>query len=217
MKDYDYYFFDLDGTLIDSSEGIIHSIQYAIEKMEIPVSQDLDYYLFIGPPIIESFQSFLSLDEKRAREAISLYRECFKDKGIVENKIYDGMVECLSKLKESGKKLAIATSKPEIFAKQIVEFLQLEEYFDGVFGATLDDGVRSEKADVIGYAMENLGVNHEANILMIGDRKHDILGAKENNLDSAGVLWGFGSATELETCQPDYILSSPLALLSLEE
>ena len=203
---YKYALFDLDGTLTDPSLGITNSIMHALEKMgrDIPPREEL--YCFIGPPLVTAFQEFLGLTAEEAEQAVVFYREYFSVNGLFENTPYEGIAELLAKLKERGVTLAVATSKPEKFAVRIIEHFGLAEYFTLVCGASMDSS-RSKKGDVIAYTLGHLGVTEadKSSVLMIGDRHHDIEGAKENGLASAGVLWGFGDEDELKTAGADAI------------
>lgn len=210
---YQYIFFDLDGTITESGPGIIASVKYSLEKMGYP-SDDLDKIRkFIGPPLKESYMRFYGMTEEEAEQAIICYREYFTDKGIFENSVYEGVIESLEQLKTAGKHLVIATSKPEEFAIRIAEHFGFAKYFDKICGATMDEKL-VEKADIIAYAMDSLGINTEQKkqILMVGDRKHDILGAKINGLHSMGVLFGYGNQTELEESGADYIVNLPIEI-----
>ena len=200
---YDVILFDLDGTLTDPGVGITNSVAYALEHYGINVQDKRSLYCFIGPPLADSFIKYYGFDEKKAIEAISVYREYFRDKGIFENEVYEGVRELLEKIKAAGKRVVLATSKPEEFAVRILEHFNLIEYFDVVAGASMDEK-RNKKGDVISYAMEKGGFTGE-NAVMIGDREHDIFGAKENGLPSIGVLYGYGSKEELEAAGADYI------------
>ena len=203
MKQYQYIFFDLDGTLTEPKVGITKSVAYALEYYGIHV-EDLDTLCpFIGPPLADSFMKFYGFDSEKAMDAIRVYREYFRDKGIFENEVYEGVRELLENIKASGRKTVLATSKPEEFAVRILEHFDLAKYFDVVAGASMDEK-RNKKGDVIKYAMEK-GAFRSENAVMIGDREHDIFGARENGLDSIGVLYGYGSRQELENAGADYI------------
>ena len=201
---YQYILFDLDGTLTNSELGITKSVQHALKKFGIEVEDRTLLRPFIGPPLGESFQVYYGLSKEESEQAIKYYRERFSVKGLYENEVYEGVEKMLQTLKESGKKLILATSKPEKFTILILEHFDLLKYFDFVAGATMD-GSRGEKADVIRYALELSGIEDKSNVIMIGDRKFDILGAKENGLASMGVLYGFGDYEELTTAGADYI------------
>lgn len=200
---YKTIFFDLDGTLTDPAEGITNSVAYALEKYGIKVEDKKTLNCFIGPPLNDSFMKYYGFTPEKAMEAIWVYREYFRDKGIFENEVYEGVPQLLEKIKQSGRKIVLATSKPEEFALRILEHFNLSKYFDVVAGASMDEK-RNKKGDVISYAMEKGGFSAE-NAVMIGDREHDVLGAKENGLPSIGVLYGYGSREELEQAGADYI------------
>lgn len=192
-------FFDLDGTLTDPMIGITRSVQYALNAYGIEEKELKKLIPFIGPPLKESFIRFYHFSEEQAEEAIYKYREYFAQKGLFENRVYEGIPELLQKLKDAGKKLYVATSKPEEFARQILEHFGLEHYFDYIGGASMDE-VRVRKGDVIAYTMEQAGIQDmdREQIVMVGDREHDVFGAKEQGLDCVGVLFGYGSREELE-------------------
>lgn len=198
--------FDLDGTLTDPAEGITNSVAYALERYGIKVENRKSLYTFIGPPLNDSFMKYYGFSAEKAMDAIMVYREYFRDKGIFENEVYEGVPELLGRIKESGRKIVLATSKPEEFAVRILEHFDLMQYFDVVAGASMDEK-RNKKGDVIKYAMEKGGISVEGTV-MIGDREHDIFGAKENGLASIGVLFGYGSEDELKKAGADYIASS---------
>jgi phosphoglycolate phosphatase len=203
---FEYALFDLDGTLTDPALGITNSIIYALEKMgrDIPPRESL--YSFIGPPLIQSFQS-LDMTKEEAERALQIYREYFSVKGLFENTVYDGIPNALGKLNDCGIKLLLATSKPELYAKQIMEHFGLDKYFTAIYGASMDEK-RVDKADVIRYAAKSAGIANLNKAVMIGDRMHDILGAKKNGIVSIGVLWGYGSEDELKEAGADYIVGT---------
>lgn len=211
---YDYFLFDLDGTLTDPGLGITNSVAYALEKYHISVKDRRELYPFIGPPLWRSFSEFYGFDEKQIRQAIMYYREYFGEKGLFENEVYAGIPDVLAALKQAGKTLLVATSKPEIYTNRILEHFDLVRYFDVVAGATMDE-TRNEKADIIAYALKQIADADKSKIVMIGDRKFDILGARENGIDSIGVLYGYGSRAELEEAQATYIAEKPEELLRL--
>lgn len=207
MKKYDYILFDLDGTVTDSKPGIITCIKYALDSKGICYTQEvLDK--MIGPPFRVSMQEFFGLEMDVIEQLIALYRGMYEKGGWKDCKIYDGVTELLSRLKDGGKRLAIATSKPIKFTSIMTAGLDLNKYFDYVGGASCDASKES-KADVIELVLEKLGVSDRSKVLMLGDRKYDIIGARAAGVDVAGVLWGYGSREELESYEPDYILSTP--------
>jgi len=211
---YKYALFDLDGTLTDPKVGITKSVQYALKKYGIEDVLLSELEGFIGPPLKESFIEFYSFDEKKAIQAIEFYREYFKKKGIFENKVYEGIPELLAKLKQDGLVIAVATSKPTVFAEEILTYFGLTEYFDIVVGSNLD-GTRTNKAEVIEYVLTKLGINKKEQVVMIGDRKHDVIGAQKNCVNSIGVSYGYGTIEELESVEPTYIANSVDELYSL--
>ena len=193
---YPYILFDLDGTLTDPGLGITNSIMYALKKFGIEETDRTSLYRFIGPPLRESFQRFYGFTEEQSEQATAYYREYFSDRGLYENAVYDGVETMLKTLQEQGRTLILATSKPEVFAVEILRYFKLEQYFTLIAGATMDAS-RNEKADVIAYALQTAGVRDLREAVMVGDREHDILGAKKNGLSAIGVLYGYGSAEEL--------------------
>lgn len=200
-------FFDLDGTITDSGPGILNSVQYALEKLGLPIPEMTELYSFIGPPLKESFMKKYQMNEEEAEQAVTYYREYYTEKGMVENLVYTGIPALLERLKQAGFKLYIATSKPEVFAVQILAHFDLSIYFDGIYGASMDSS-RSKKGAVIRYALEQSGAS-AADSLMIGDREHDVLGAKENHMDCVGALYGYGDRDELETAGAIYLADTP--------
>ena len=200
--------FDLDGTLTDPGLGITNSVMYALRKFGINVSDRSQLYPFIGPPLRDSFRVYYGFSDEQCERAVRYYREYFKKSGMYENEVYDGINELLTRLKASGRSLVVATSKPEVFALEILRHFDLYKYFDFVAGATLND-VRNQKADIIKYALETLNITEKKSAIMIGDRKHDIIGAKETGLDSIGVLYGYGTYDELKNAGATYIADTP--------
>ena len=210
---YNVILFDLDGTLTDPGEGITNSVAYALKKYGIEVTDRKSLYSFIGPPLSDSFMKYYGFSEEKAMQAIQFYREYFREKGIFENEVYEGIPQLLERIKKSGRKIVLATSKPEEFALSILEHFDLMKYFDVVAGASMDEK-RNRKGDVIKYALEK-GVFGKDSTVMIGDREHDIFGAKENSLASIGVLYGYGSREELEKAGADYIAENVEDIFSL--
>lgn len=208
----DYLLFDLDGTLTDPKIGITTCVQYALASFGIE-EPDLDKLEpFIGPPLKDSFMEFYGFDEQKAEQAVAKYRERFKDTGIFENKVYQGIPEMLKKLKEAGKRLAVASSKPTVFVERILEHFSIREYFDVVVGSELD-GTRAEKPEIVATAMLKLYGNipdytgeKKKKTVMIGDRKFDVEGAKAAKITSVAVAYGYGSVEELEASGADHIV-----------
>ncbi len=214
MERFDYYFFDLDGTLTDPGVGITNSVMYALKAYNIEVDNRECLYKFIGPPLKDSFMKYYDFSEEKAIEAIKVYREYFSVKGLLENEVYEGIPQVLSALRQRGRKLVLATSKPDEFSIRILKHFDLYKYFDFVAAATMDEK-RTKKEEVIAYALDELHITDLDKVIMIGDRSHDIVGAKANHIASAGVLYGYGDASELESAGADYILENVDAILSL--
>lgn len=207
MKKYDVILFDLDGTLTDSSPGIMNSIVYALKKCNISVENTDDLRKFLGPPLHESFRDFYGFDDEKSMEAVGFYREYFSTKGLLENEVYSRIRELLEDLKDNGKRLILATSKPQPFTDRIMEHFDLAKYFEFIAGSTMD-GTRSKKAEVIAYALESCGIMGKSNVVMVGDREHDIIGAKTVGIDSIGVEYGYGDYDELSDAGATYIVKT---------
>ena len=201
---FDYLFFDLDGTLTDPAQGITNSFIHALKYFGIEIPSYETLCTFIGPPLPETFKTQFGFDEQKVAEGVIKYREYFATKGLLENSVYPGIPELLAGLKAAGKKLVVATSKPEEYSVRIIEHFGLAQYFENVCGSLMDES-RSKKDEVIAYAIERNHISDKSKILMIGDRKHDILGAKKIGLKSCGVLFGYGSREELEEARADFI------------
>lgn len=202
-----YIFFDLDGTLTDPQEGITKSVQHALKSYGIVVEDRSQLNKFIGPPLSWSFEEFYGFSHEQAVEAVDRYREHFGVLGKFENEVYEGIPELLAKLQKAGKTLIIATSKPTIYSKQIVEHFGLARYFADVQGSELN-GERTDKAEVIQCAMQENGITDPEEVIMIGDREHDVIGAKKNHMEVIGVLYGYGSENELKKAGADYMAES---------
>ncbi len=204
---YDVILFDLDGTLTDSALGITNSVAYSLKKYGIEVADRTELYKFIGPPLQESFEKYYGFSPEEAKKAVEYYREYYREKGIFENVVYEGIESLLKMLYASGKTLIVATSKPEEFAKTILKHFKLEKYFAYIAGANMD-GTRTKKDEVICYALQNGNISDRSKVLMVGDREHDILGAGKAGIDSLGVLYGYGDYEELKKAGADYIAES---------
>lgn len=211
MKNYKYILFDLDGTITDSALGITNSVKYALKKSgaEIPPYETL--CKFIGPPLSDGFRDICGFETERAKAAVKYYREYYETKGLFENEVYIGIPELLKRLQKAGKTVILATSKPEKFAKMILEHFNLSRYFDFAAGATLDE-TRNKKDEVIAYALSQCNITDKSGAIMVGDRHHDIDGAKKNGISCVGVLYGFGDREELENAGADYIAEDINAL-----
>lgn len=206
--------FDLDGTLTDPEEGIVNSIVYALGFLGIKETDRASLRRFIGPPLKRAFMGEYGMSDSEAAFALQKYREYFSERGIFENRLYDGIGSFLAALKEEGKTVALATSKPTVFAEKILSHFGLSRYFDRTAGSELD-GTRSDKAEVISHALGLLGNPDRRGAVMVGDRLHDVEGAKKEGLYSIGVLYGFGSRAELTGAGADALAESVDELLSL--
>lgn len=202
MVKYDTLLFDLDGTLTDSQEGILNCIHCAAEKMGFELPEDTQK--FLGPPLYQSFAEFLGMNEEQVNEAVKIFRERYSTVGLFENRVYDGIPEMLKRLKDGGKRLMVATSKPQDYAVRILERFGLLRYFEAVGGACLD-GTRNFKHEVIEHVLAETGISDRSSVLMIGDRKQDVLGAHKTGLECMGILWGYGSYEELTEAGADMI------------
>ncbi len=205
--------FDLDGTIIDSKEGILNSVCYALDKMgrEIPDKKDL--LCFIGPPLSYSFATFCGMSEEETAKAVAFYRENYAPRGVYEFSVYPGVENMLKKLAASGRRLYLATSKPEVFAKKILEKAGLDGYFTAVCGSLIPSG-RDKKAEVISYLVENEGLSLEDTV-MVGDRSYDVEGAHAVGLATIGVSYGYGTLKELNRAGCEVIASSPKELVAI--
>ena len=208
MKNYSTVFFDLDGTLVDSGEGVRNSVVYALNKFGIEVENKDSLSCFIGPPLTVSFKTFYGFDDEKADTGVAFYREYYKEKGIFEGYVYEGIEECLKRLKDAGKKIMVATSKPEVFAKMVLEKFGIAKYFDFIAGATIDEKTRSNKIEIMQYAFDSCGVLPK-DVIMVGDRLFDIEGAKHFGMECIAVLYGYGSREEFEQYGAEYIVSTP--------
>lgn len=213
MKYYDYILFDLDGTLTDSKPGIIECIAYALEKENVPyTNQILDK--MVGPPFRVSMHDFLGLEMPEIEKLIGIYRGVYEEYGYKNCKVFEGVEQMLSALKNAGKVLGVATSKPIKFTQMIMRDFDLGKYFDYVAGAS-SDASKEAKSDVIQGALENLGVKDKSKVLMVGDRLYDIEGAHMQGIDCAAVLYGYGSKEEFEEYKAEYILAAPEDVVKL--
>lgn len=196
MQQYKTILFDLDGTLTDSAPGILNSVRYACRKLGLEMPDEATLHRFLGPPLPSSFRDYLHLNETDVARAVAAFREYYPDKGIFENEVYPGIPELLRDLKRAGKTVVMATSKPEVFAKRIMERFALADCFDAICGATIDE-TRTDKGDVIAYALQTAGITEQQQVVMVGDREHDVKGALRNGLPCIGAVYGYGSAEEL--------------------
>lgn len=211
-----YILFDLDGTLTDPKLGITSCVQYALRKlgMEVPEADALEP--FIGPPLLDSFQEFCGFDEEKGLKAVAYYRERYASDGLFENEAYPGIVQMLARLQEAGCRLAVASSKPEVFVKKILEHFKMLSYFEVVVGSELD-GSRARKEEVVEEALRQLlgdgaqmkkASGNRADVVMVGDRKFDIQGARKFGIASVGVTYGYAPDGELEAAGADRIVNT---------
>lgn len=211
---YKYVFFDLDGTLTDSGTGIINSAIYALGKFGITIKDRKELFPFIGPPLNESFRDLFHIPEEQIPLAIKYYREDYNVKGIYENEVYEGVEELLEELFKKGIKIVLATSKPENLAKIVLDHFNLTKYFTFISGAVKD--VRITKQEVIKHALDANSIKDVSEVIMVGDRKYDVIGARENNIKSIVVLYGgYSTMEEFVGNEPDYFVEKPLNILDL--
>lgn len=198
--------FDLDGTLTDPAEGITKAVEVALNHYGITVENRSTLNKFIGPPLDESFPEFYGFNDEQVREATRVFREYFGRQGWAENIPYPGIDKLLGDLKAAGKKLIIATSKPEEFAVRIMNHFGLAQYMDVIAGASTDNQEGAKKANVIRKALQRAGVEDLSSVVMVGDRRHDVAGGHEVGLKVIGVLYGYGDRAEHEAAGADYIV-----------
>ena len=209
---YKYVIFDFDGTVADSSEGVTASILYAYEAFAKPLPDDETIRQFFGPPLVASFMKYAGVDEETGEEMTAKYRELYTDNAMYLLKLYDGMDELLKKLKANGIKIAIASSKPIKFFDKLLNKLEIKDYFDAVCGAAMDEK-STRKKYIILNALNQLGVEDKSEAIMVGDRKYDVLGAKEAGVKCVGVTFGFGDYDELKDAGADFIVDEPMEVL----
>ncbi len=210
---YEYVFFDLDGTITDPEEAIVDGVSYALKQCGYAIDEK-KLKLFIGPPLIDSFQNFYNMPYELASQAVDLYRQRYREDGLLKNNLYEGIVEVLQELKRLGKKIVLATSKPEAFSIEILEHYDILKYFDFVSGATFTNE-RITKSSIIKYALDNLHINDPRLVIMVGDRKYDILGAREFGIKTIAVLYGYGSQEEFIENQAAYIVGKAEEIIDI--
>lgn len=210
---FDYLLFDLDGTLTDSQEGLFKSFQYALRHYGIEENDPDNLKRFIGPPAHFAFCEFYGFPEEKAIEAVWVFRERYEKIGIYENKLYDGVFDMLSKLKEKGKKMALATAKPQKSAEIVLDYFNITDFFDYCVGVS-HSAKESSKSVVLEKAFSLLNAEKDKTV-MIGDRKFDILAAKDMGLKTIGVNYGYAPPNELKECGADFLVDSPEELLAL--
>lgn len=215
MSTFEYILFDFDGTICDTSEGIFASMQKVVDYYKLPYGIS-DFKKMIGPSLKESFTTIFHLPESEVTNAIKVYRDFYGVEGMYMCSPYDGIVELIKELRARGKKIYVATSKPELYTKQIIERKGMTELFDFIGGADLAEQKRIEKIQVINYVLAENGLeNKKDSCLMIGDRNYDIKGAHAAGMKACGILWGFGNRQEFEECSADYICEKPADILNL--
>lgn len=205
--------FDLDGTLTDPQPGVTKSIQYALEKLGKPVPAVNDLLWCIGPPLLGSLKKILAADADKAETALSFYRERYNAVGKFENRVYPGIPEALTGLSQQGFTLFVATSKPYVFANDILAHYGLLRFFKRSYGSELD-GALADKGELIAYILKKEELLAK-NTMMVGDRSHDILGAKKHGVYSLGVTYGYGTKEELVKAGADYIVDSPQEIIEI--
>lgn len=215
MRKYDYVIFDFDGTVTDTGEGILKSLQYSFEQMGDPVPDLSDLKKFIGPPIHYSFVTFYGVKEEDVGKYIEKYRERYRKIGIYECCLYDGMLDTLKTLKDNGVKIGIASSKPVSLIYDVMNYLKITELFDAVVGTKFDDSNHSGKKDLVLQSMAELGADDKSRVLMVGDRYFDIDGAKGAGVDSCGVLFGYGNEQEFKEHGATYIVSQAQEIVEI--
>ncbi len=208
--------FDLDGTLTDPVEGITRSIQYTLEKFGKPVPPQTLLNSWIGPDLVGSFMTyFQTQDEALGKQAVAIFRERFGTIGLFENKVYPGIPELLAALQAAGCKLLLATGKPTVYAEQILTHFELRPYFTLVGGTFLDGRLTTNKGELLGTLLPQLSAEERAACVMVGDREHDVYGAKAHGIPSIAVTYGYGSAEELAACEPTFTATSVAELRTL--
>lgn len=215
MAKYDYVIFDFDGTVVDTGEGILKSLQYSFEQMGREAPDMSDLKRFIGPPVYYSYTHFYGVSEDEVGEYIRKYRERYKVQGIYECELYCGMKELLCQLRKRGVKLGIASSKPEHLIYSVADYLEITDMFDAIVGVKVDDSNHSTKTGLVLDAMEKLGVREKDKVLMVGDRCFDIDGASGAGVDSCGALWGYGNEEEFKEHKATHIISEPAEVIKL--
>ncbi len=211
---YTHILFDLDGTVVNSETGVTSGVRYALAKYGIEETDQTKLRRFLGPPLVDSFRKFYGFSHEDAQKLTALYREYYRDIGVHENMLYEGVRELLATLHEEGFLIFLATSKPTDFARIILQDTGVAPYFDLVAGATFDAS-RHTKEAVLAYALQEGGITDTSRLLMVGDRFHDIEGAHAYGIDVAAVLYGFGNRAEFEAYGAEYIVAWAKELLPI--
>lgn len=204
MKKYDVVAFDLDGTLTNPERGLVASFKYAFDKMKIPYGSPDELKRYIGPPLFEEWQRTLGISPEKSSEMLLVFREFYQTYGWWDNELYPGVPEMLAELRDRGKKIVLATSKPEIFAKKILDLFDISRYFDFVGGAA-SDKIRDKKHEVLSYSLNAIGCREMSECILVGDRKYDAEGAASLGVDSLGVLYGHGTKAEITAANFTYV------------
>ena len=215
MADFDYVIFDFDGTVANTGEGILKSLQYSFVAMGDPAPELDDLKKFIGPPVYYSYTHFYGISEDRVDLYVKKYRERYREKGIYESEVYDGLIDLINSLKENNIKVGIASSKPESLIYSVADYLKITDLFDAIVGVKSDNSKHSTKAGLISQAMLDLGATDKDKVLMVGDRCFDIDGAHEAGIKCCGALWGYGDEAEFKAHKADFIVDTPLDILKL--
>ena len=212
---YEFVLFDLDGTLTDSAPGIINCMEYALTELDIPSPGSAELRAHLGPPLAVTFRDYFGMDQAQITAAITKYRERYHDIGLFENQVYDGIPELLQTLQQAGYRMATATSKPEYSATRILQHFELDQYFEFIGAAALDTS-RDSKSLVIAHTLQQTRTHPSTHqLVMVGDRSHDVHGAAEHGIDTIGVLWGYGDAPELEAAGAISLANDPAQLEKL--
>lgn len=215
MKKFDYVIFDFDGTVVDTGEGIIKSLQYSFQQMGRDIPDMSELKKFIGPPIYYSYTHYYDVSEQEVGDYIKKYRERYREKGIYECELYDGFLSLIKELKNNSVKIGIASSKPESLIYSVSDYLGITDLFDAIVGVKIDDSNHSSKTSLILDCMEKMNCTDKEKVLMVGDRLYDIDGAKGAGVKSCGVLWGYGSFEEFCEHKADFIAKEPNEVLKL--
>ncbi len=211
MKNYRHIFFDFDGTLFDTSEGVFNSFDHALKSFGMPLPGHDSYHKLIGPPLMVSFTQHFGFSEEKAREAMKKYREYYTPNGVNELKIYEGIPALLERLHNAGKKIYVATSKPEPYVHKLLPRFGIMQYFDFIGGADMEE-TRVKKVEIINYVLEGAKITDKEDCVMIGDSHFDADGASEAGIDCIGVTWGFGTPQELLSSGAKSLYNNPNSL-----
>ncbi len=207
-----YVLFDLDGTLTDSARGIKNCIKYSCERMNLTIPSEEVLDTFLGPPLAEKYAEVFNLSKIDAQRAVDIYRERFAPIGLFENDVYEGVFEMLENLKKAGCILGVATSKPEIYARKILDHFDLTKYFDVLVGSDLVGG-KHDKTDVLKEALFKMNPTEKA--VMVGDRCFDIESARLLSVISLAVTYGYGTDEEIEAAKPDFVANTPFEVTDI--